>query len=298
MRKLLFIINPKSGAGSQAKVPALIDKVISKRDFLVEQRVVEAEGDVFRFGREAVEGGYYGVVAVGGDGTVNGVAAAVADTPVALGVVPCGSGNGLGHHLHVPMLVEGALEVINRDNVESFDYLTVNGRLCMCTCGMGFDAQVAYDFSQVGKRGFQTYLKTTLADYINFKPEDYVIELDDCLLKERAFVIACCNAAQYGNNSFIAPHASMQDGKIDVTIISPFHVLQAPIVGLSLFLKLIDKNHCVQGYRAREIKIRREKEGLMHIDGETVTMPAEVIVKCHPGSIKIFSPGKGENNKS
>lgn len=151
----------------------------------------------------------------------------------------------------------------------------------MCTCGMGFDAQVAYDFQLDGKRGFPTYVKTALEDYLKFKPQEYKIDIDGRSFTEKAFVIAFGNAAQYGNNGFIAPHASMQDGKVDMTVISPFHVLEVPIMGLSLFFKKIDLNHCVNIYRATTFRIHRFEPGPMHIDGDPVDMPCDVEVKCH-----------------
>ena len=141
MKKLLAVVNPKSGTGNQEQIPDLLDSVIDKSRFSVDVRVVQAEGDAYRFGREAVDNGYYGLVAIGGDGTVNGAASAVINTDVALAVVPCGSGNGLGRHLNIPMNVRKALSLINDDRVERFDYGTVNDRPFMCTCGMGFDAR-------------------------------------------------------------------------------------------------------------------------------------------------------------
>ncbi len=296
MKKLLAVINPKSGTGNQSQIPELLDQVIDKQLFSTTIREVEAEGDAYRFGREAVENGYYGLVAIGGDGTVNGAASAVINTDVALAVVPCGSGNGLGRHLNIPMNVKKALALINDDRVEQFDYCTVNDRPFMCTCGMGFDAQVAFDFAHAGTRGFTTYLKKTLSVYANYKCDDYVIELNGERIEEKAFVIALCNAAQYGNNSFIAPHASMQDGMVDMTVISPFKFYDAPLVGMSLFFKNIDKNRHVAVYRASEIRITRKRPGPMHIDGDPVEMPSELLIKCHRNGIKIFSPGLGENN--
>ena len=296
MKKLLAVVNPKSGTGNQEQIPDLLDSVIDKSRFSVDVRVVQAEGDAYRFGREAVDNGYYGLVAIGGDGTVNGAASAVINTDVALAVVPCGSGNGLGRHLNIPMNVRKALSLVNDDRVERFDYGTVNDRPFMCTCGMGFDAQVAFDFANAGTRGFTTYIKKTFSVYANYQCEDYIIEINGKRLEEKAFVIALCNAAQYGNNSFIAPHASMQDGMIDMTVISPFKFYSAPVVGLSLFFKNIDKNRHVAIYRASEIKIIRKHAGPMHIDGDPVEMPKELLIKCHRNGLKMFSPGLGENN--
>ena len=296
MKRLLAIINPKSGTDNKANVPALIDEIIDKSRFTVDLRYVEAEGDAYRFGREAVDGGYYGLLAIGGDGTVNGAAAAVIESDVALAVIPCGSGNGLGRHLNIPLNVKNALELVNKDQVEPFDYCTINDKPFVCTCGMGFDAQVAHDFAISGHRGFITYLRKTFSVYAKYKCEDYEIEFDGNKISEKAFVIALCNAAQYGNNSFIAPHASMQDGMIDMTIISPFRFYDSPFVGLSLFFKNIDKNSHVSIYRAKEIKIHRQNNAPMHIDGDPVIMPQDLVIKCHHNGIKVFSPGLGENN--
>jgi Sphingosine kinase and enzymes related to eukaryotic diacylglycerol kinase len=161
---------------------------------------------------------------------------------------------------------------------------------------MGFDAQVAYDFAMAGHRGFLTYLQKAFSVYATYEPDDYVLEMDGERIEMKAFVIALCNAAQYGNNSFIAPHASMQDGLIDVTVISPFKLVECANVGLRLFFKNIDKNKHVTIYRAREIKVRRKNEAPIHVDGDPVNMPAELVVKNHAGGIKIFSSGMGENN--
>ena len=296
MHKIIVIINPKSGTTDKAEVPAVIENVLNKNLFSVEYRYVAEEDDAFRFAREAVDGNYYGVMAVGGDGTVNGAASALVDTPVALAVVPCGSGNGLGRHMNIPMKIDEAIKIVNKNQVEDFDYCTLNDRPFMCTCGMGFDAQVAYDFALDGKRGLTTYVKKTILDYIHYEPENYRLEFDDHIIENKAFVISCCNAAQYGNNSFIAPHASIQDGLIDITMITPFPFFMAPVMGLRLFLKNIDKDHYVQIFRAKEVKIMREKAGPMHIDGDPEEMPAQLEIKCHPGGLKMFSPGLGENN--
>jgi YegS/Rv2252/BmrU family lipid kinase len=296
MKDLIAIINPKSGTNNHSCATALIDKVVDKSRFNVALRYVEKPGDAKRFAQEAVTHGCYGVIAVGGDGTVNGAASGLVNSDVALAVVPCGSGNGLARHLHIPLKMENALKVVNQDLVDSFDYCTLNDVPFMCTCGMGFDAQVAYDFQLDGKRGFPTYVKTALEDYLKFKPQEYKIDIDGRSFTEKAFVIAFGNAAQYGNNGFIAPHASMQDGKVDMTVISPFHVLEVPIMGLSLFFKKIDLNHCVNIYRATTFRIHRFEPGPMHIDGDPVDMPCDVEVKCHPRGIKIFTPGLGENN--
>ena len=243
--------------------------------------------------------GFYGVIAVGGDGTINEVAAALRDSSTALGIIPCGSGNGLARHLGIPMNVEKALEIINLDNIEALDYCTANDRPFFCTCGVGFDAHVSQKFAEARKRGPLSYIQKTLVEYLKYRCKTYSIEMNDRVVTEKAFVIACGNASQYGNNAFITPRASMHDGLIDVTVIHPFTPLDTAVLGVLLFTRHIDQDTNINTFRTSELTIHRPKPDVMHIDGEPIMMDADIHIKCHKAGIKIFLPvGDGDEKKS
>lgn len=290
MKKLLAIVNPKSGTHDQTSVPATITQVVDSSRFSVDFRHITAPGDAECFAREAVQGGYYGVIAVGGDGTINGAARGLIGTDVALAVVPCGSGNGLARHLGIPLKLQDAIAVVNHDDVQPIDYGTLCGQPFLCTCGVGLDAQVAYRFQQAGRRGFVPYVASCLSEYLTYKPGTFTVSIDGHEFTTKALDITCCNTAQFGFDSFIAPHASAQDGVLDVTIVSPLPVIGAPIVGLSLFTRNIDKQHWVHISRGKHITITRHQDGPMHIDGDPVTMPLTVQVDCHHAGVRIFLP--------
>lgn len=289
-KRILAILNPKSGTGSKDGIPPLLEQIVDHERFSLHLKTVVGEGDAERFARQAVAEGYDVVLAIGGDGTVNGAACGVRHTDTALAIVPCGSGNGLARHLGIPRDVKKALRVLNDFHVETFDYCSVNDTPFFCTCGMGFDAWVADKFAQAGSRGLVTYVKKTLTEYVKYKPREYRIELGGEVVTEKAFVIACGNAAQYGNNAFIAPHASMQDGMIDVTVIHPFNPLATPVLGALLFMKKIDKDLYVQTYRVDGLKIHRPYAEVMHLDGEPMQMPADLDIRMHKSGIKIIIP--------
>ena len=291
-KKLMAIINPFSGNSKKEHVPQLIEEVIDHTKFDVEIAFVSREQRVSDLAAQAVKKGYYGVIAVGGDGTVNGAATAVKDSDVALAIVPCGSGNGLARHLEIPMNMRKAIEAINRDHVEVCDYCTVGNETFVCTCGMGFDAEIADRYPQGNKRGPINYVKTAFEVYAHYKPIHCTIEIGDQKIDEDVFVITCANASQYGNNAFIAPHASLQDGLLDITVIRPFSPLESPIVGGSLFTKTVDKNRHVDIYRAKQVKMHSSEPNVFHIDGEPMDVITDMIVTCHPGGIKFFVGGE------
>ncbi len=289
-QKLMAVINPISGAVDKDSVPGIIERSIDHTLFDVDVRFTQYASHATKLAQEAIDKGYYGVIAIGGDGTINETATALRDTSTALGIVPCGSGNGLARHLNIPMNIEKALSIINLRHIEDLDYCTVNDRPFFCTCGVGFDALVSEKFAQAGRRGPMTYLQKALSEYLKYRSEVYVIETADKTITEKAFIIACGNASQYGNNAYIAPKASMNDGLIDVTVILPFTPIDTAIMGLLLFTKHLDQDTNIHSFRTSELTIRRPRPEMMHIDGEPIMMDADLHIRCHKGGIKIFLP--------
>ena len=298
-RKILAVINPISGTSNKEFMPETIARCIDPDKFDVVVRFTQHASHATLLTEEAIKEGFYGVIAVGGDGTINEVAAALRDSSTALGIIPCGSGNGLARHLGIPMNVEKALEIINLDNIESLDYCTANDRPFFCTCGVGFDAHVSQKFAEARKRGPLSYIQKTLVEYLKYRCKTYSIEMNDRVVTEKAFVIACGNASQYGNNAFITPRASMHDGLIDVTVIHPFTPLDTAVLGVLLFTRHIDQDTNINTFRTSELTIHRPKPDVMHIDGEPIMMDADIHIKCHKAGIKIFLPtGDGDEKKS
>ena len=289
-RHILAIINPVSGTGNKDKIPRLIDTVVDQENNDVSIVMSEYAGHAHEIALQAVQDGIDVVVAIGGDGTVNEVGSAVCGTDTALAIIPSGSGNGLARHLRISMNASRAFQVLNNGVVGQFDYCTVNGKPFFCTCGMGFDAEVSYKFSNEGTRGFITYVKTALTEFFKYKAQDYIIDVDGNKLEERAFVIACCNAAQYGNNAYIAPRATMQDGLIDVTVMHGFNIVESPLVGARLFFRQLDKDRHVSIYRGKHVVIERKHDDIIHIDGDPVMMPARVVIENVTNGIKILVP--------
>ena len=289
-RHILAIINPVSGTGSKDKIPRLIDTVVDQEKNDVSIVMSEYAGHAHEIATQAVNDGIEIVIAIGGDGTVNEVGSALCGTDTALAIVPSGSGNGLARHLRISMNASRALQVLNNGVVGQFDYCTINGKPFFCTCGMGFDAAVSYKFSNEGTRGFITYIKTALSEYIKYQPQDYVINIDGTELKEKAFVIACCNAAQYGNNAYIAPRATMQDGLIDVTVMHPFNMIESPLIGARLFLRQLNHDNHVSIYRGKHVIIERNQDDIVHIDGDPLVMPARVEIENVSRGIHILVP--------
>jgi diacylglycerol kinase (ATP) len=155
--------------------------------------------------------------------------------------------------------------------------------------GVGFDAYVSSLFAQAGKRGFQTYVKSTLKAFFGYKPEIYTLQTDEGTIEVKAFAITFANASQYGNNAYIAPNANIRDGYIDICILKPFPKWKMPLLGISLFMKLLPKLKYYQSFRVKNVLLKRENAGAVHIDGENLSLGTQLKISIQPQSLYVVT---------
>jgi YegS/Rv2252/BmrU family lipid kinase len=265
----------------------MIEKLLDKELFSYDIRETQYAGHATEIAHQAIDEGVDIVCAIGGDGTVNEVGRALIGSQTALAIIPCGSGNGLARHLMLPMDAGKAIKIINMCEIHDLDYGIINEKPFFCTCGMGFDAFISMKFAEAGKRGLTTYLENVLKEGLKYEPETYEIEDETGKKRYKAFLISAANASQYGNNAYIAPQASMSDGKLDVIIMEPFDVLEAPQISIDMFNKTLDKNSKIKTFKTQHIHVSRKEPGLIHYDGDPVMTDADVDISIVSKGIKM-----------
>lgn len=290
-KKIIFIVNPKSGTSGKERILELIDQQLDRDLFEWEIRTTQRAGHAAEIAKYAANQAIDIVCAIGGDGTVNETARAIVHTNTALAIIPSGSGNGLARHLHIPMDARGAIGILNECNIHPMDYGLINTHPFFCTCGMGFDAFISMKFAEAGRRGPLTYIENVLANGLIYDPDTYDIYIDDQQVSEyKAYCIACANASQYGNNAYIAPVASVRDGLMDVTIIQPFTVIDAPQIAIQLFNGKLPNNSRVKTFQCKKLHIHRSRPAAIHYDGDPVNTGTDIDVQIVHDGLLCISP--------
>lgn len=288
MKNIAFIVNPVSGPKTKNRITKLIRELLNKELFSPTVVTTEYAGHATQLAQQFALEGYYAVIAVGGDGTINEVGKGLCGTNTALGIIPNGSGNGFARHLEISTRMNRAVEMLNNSEVISVDYCTVNDIPFFSTFGVGFDALVAHDFSNTS-RGLKGYIESILKDIFQYKPEQYHLQGEGIDLTTSAFLINFANASQWGYDACIAPKASLQDGWMDVAIVSEFPLIKAPELAWQLFTKSIDENHYMHTIRAKEIMLERENESSpVHIDGTPTQMAKDLHIKIVEDGLKVL----------
>lgn len=291
--QIVFIVNPNSGTVRKRTILGKIVHLVDLDRFTFDIVETKYAGHATEIARAAANQGVEIVCAVGGDGTVNEAARALVHTATSLAIIPCGSGNGLARHLHIPMDIARAVRLINEGEARKMDYGIINLHPFFCTCGVGFDAFISEKFAQAGKRGPLSYIENILRNGLSYHPETYELEVEDenaHMATYKALLITCANASQYGNNAYIAPQASVRDGLMDVTIIEPFLIMEAPQLAMHLLNGTIDQSSHIKTFRCKHLLIKRSQRGVIHYDGDPAVTDANVDVSIVAGGLSCICP--------
>ncbi len=293
--KTVFVLNPRAGKNlHRPKLREQIGQFIRDHNLDATIELTTARGHAIKLARTAAMTGTERVVAVGGDGTMNEVAQGIVGTSTILGLIPCGSGNGLALHLGLPTTIDQAMQLLVNPTAMpiAIDTGVANGHPFFNAMGVGFDAEIGARFNRLTRRGLRAYIRTTLSAITSFVPSEMRVDYDGRQITSTATMIAVCNSDQYGNNAFIAPGARVSDGFLNLTLIPKVNLWQSCVLAARLFLGSIHRHKGVVCAEAETFTIHRDSPGLIHTDGETHLAEATVNVKVQKASLWIWVPQK------
>lgn len=295
-RHFLFLVNPFSGTGSKTDLPGLIRQMMDAHghDFTIQNTV--ASGD-YHFLEPDMDR-YTDIVVSGGDGTINNVVQALRKYQKPFGIIPAGSGNGLALSAGISRQPAVALDIIIRGKAQPTDAFTINGRFACMLCGLGFDARVAHDFANAGKRGLTTYVRKVISNFWSAQTHPFVLENGRDSLQLEAFFITIANSNQFGNQFTIAPKASLHDGLLDIVVMmrqSKWSVLLQTLKQVTGFIALqsveqISAEASVLYFQTTGLKIHNPSGALLHVDGDPADTSKLMDVVMLPGAFKMFYP--------
>ena len=291
--KSRFIFNPT--AGHNSRDPYLLAQT---RAFIAEHNldssvdVTERPHHATELAQAAIDDGCKLIVAIGGDGTLNETAKALVGSDITFGLIPCGSGNGLGRHLGLFGPSDIAFKALLDGRTKRIDTGLANEHPFFTAMGLGFDAEVNSRFNRLTRRGMSAYVRTTLQAWFAYRPDQYVIAGESLSINTDAFIVAVGNADQYGNDCFISPGAEVDDGRLNLTILKRVNMFTIPIVAWRLFRGSIHRSPTVICADGEHFIIKRAFAGPIHTDAEVRETGPEIEIRVLPLSLRMIVPAK------
>jgi diacylglycerol kinase (ATP) len=273
MKKYVFVINPSAGPNRKdLSEPIQSHMLLKNKPFEILKTAYA--GHAQELIKERLSQKNCVFVAVGGDGTINEVASMLISETQVLGIIPAGSGNGLARTLGIPSRLEEALDIILNGSGFDLDIGFINQRPFFCTAGLGFDAKCARDFAESKHgRGLKNYIKVFFKNYFSYKAE--ILKINDS--EKGFFSVTFANASQYGNDTFIAPLAKVDDGLLDMVLVKPHHKWSGLGIAWNLFRKKIHLSKFVEYQTGKDFHLDFIQEPNIHIDGEYLDLKTKKV---------------------
>jgi diacylglycerol kinase (ATP) len=269
---IAFIANPTAGRGYTQRFIERFEREARDLDQHIDVLWTKRQGHAVELAREAKQ--HCDVVCVaGGDGTVHEVVNGLMPDPVPLVVVPGGSGNDFASLFACPTTPHELVEVLRAGQGVRTDVIDCGIRYCANSVGIGFEALVTKQSLGIRNlRGLPLYLTAAARALVRYDCPPMTIELDDETITGERLLVSVGNGVRAGGGFYLTPDARVDDGRIDLCIVSPMGRLRI----LTLLPRSIPGKHtgnrAVQMRRSREVTLTAERPFHMHIDGEYVGM--------------------------
>ena len=297
-RKIIYIINPVAGTKDKGQLRQLIEDSTARAGIPYQVYPSVAGGDYSFLFPVIKEEKISDVVIAGGDGTINQVINSLLPCPVNFGIIPCGSGNGLALAAGISKKPEAALQTIFHGKIGTVDAFNINHRFSCMLCGLGFDAKIAKEFAEQPKRGLATYARLTMKHFLTMKRYPFTIKTAEHSFDTEACFISIANSNQFGNNFTIAPRASLNDGLLDVVIVTGKNKLNFVVQTVRQLagwnklktLNEIKENKGVIYFQTDRLYISNPTPAPLHIDGDPAETAKEIKVEILKHCFRLLQP--------
>lgn len=288
-KRMRVIVNPISGIGKQKRIESVLKSNLNHDIFDYEVKYTEYIHHGTELAREGADKGLDIVVAVGGDGSVNDVICGLQNTDTRLGIIPCGSGNGLARCMQIPLIPALATKVLNYYYELDIDTISINDQHIVASiAGVGFDAFIARLMKMAKTRGFAAYMNLIFREYSSYQCKDYHMVIDGKEIDRNAWFITFANSNQFGYNFAVAPQAKLNDGLIDISIVDKIPLEHIPITGPLVYANHFELSQHVEMFKAHDVWVYGNVDKWVNIDGEGENCGTELHFVNHQKSLKVI----------
>lgn len=293
-RFLFYVINPHSGVGTGRYARTRIKDLVREGREEAEIRSLHHHDDIREIVRDGIAKGATDIIAVGGDGTVSGVAGAVARKNVNMGIVPVGTANMLARELGIPLTVAGSLRVIHgRHSIRHIDAMEIGEERYVYQIVLGPSSEALSRLTPVGKKlfGRYAYVLAGMRMLADFHPLWTYGMIDGKEVRMWASQIMIANAGILGAKPFrVGPDVRADDGKVEVVIMKGRTRTSFVTAGIDLVTGNYYSKNGLRYFSARDhIRLKCEPRTLVKADGEFIG-PTPVEIRILPRAVNIIVP--------
>ncbi len=289
--KLLIVNNPISGDLEKEELLKQARKICRQYGYLVAMYQTTGEDDASKLRAKIEKESPEKIAVYGGDGTFALVAEAAMHTEIPVGIVPCGSANGMARELGVPKDCNQALkDILQSRYYADLDLIRINDdRYCLHIADVGINANIVQAFEKDEARGLAVYGKYLLDALSDLQPFKVHIETPDETLDIEAVMVAFANGRKFGTGVPINTVGNPFDGKFEIDMILEMTTGQAIKTGLSALSDVFATGEHKRTLSVSEAHVRFDRPRLLQVDGEVVGKRQKLDLKIVEGAVKYIT---------
>lgn len=295
MPPIEVIVNAAGGSFADGETEAVLREAFAANDLEIDLHLARDGGQIDEFAKEAASSDAQVVVAGGGDGTINAVAAEVVDSSKTFGVLPLGTLNHFSKDLGIPQDLAGAVATVKNGHKICVDLGEVNGRIFLNNSSIGLYPSIVRQREQQQHRlGRGKWYAAFVAALKVFRRDPFFrveFEIDGKhFLRKTPFVFI-------GNNEYamdlyhIGARPNLTDGKLSVYFLRRGGRWGVIVMLLRTFFGCLRQWNDFETILTTEIAINVRKKSVMTaLDGEVVMMETPLNYRIRPKSLSVLVP--------
>ncbi|MFW9929651.1 MAG: diacylglycerol/lipid kinase family protein [Candidatus Thorarchaeota archaeon] len=305
--KWLAVVNPTSAAGRTLSKWKKISHYLEQVGVKFDETKSEYVGHAIDIVKNEIDN-YDGILAVGGDGTVNEVINGILSSSPEklLAILPTGTGNDLANTFQLHLDLTLACKTIISGKPRKIDVGMVQGkdfnkktikRFFGGVASFGFDADVAYDTNASTKilPGTWNYLRSVFKNWIRLTPKIFQLTYsnsnisDKRTIEQKQLLCAIGNGKFYGGGMMICPDALVTDNMLDITLIDPVKRIEFLKVFPSVYSGTHKNHPAVHLSKANQIFVSSKVKIRYQVDGEVLGY-TPVKLSSTPSVLQVLAP--------
>jgi YegS/Rv2252/BmrU family lipid kinase len=281
------IVNPNAGNGKGRKDWNRIADILKKNGIRFKVKPTERKGHATELTRELIAGGFRKIISIGGDGTLNEIINGIFTqdhcpaTEITLGLIPVGTGNDWGRMFGIPLVYEGAVQVIKEGKLMLHDVGVISYYIgeekvkgyFINIAGLGFESIVVRKTNKQKDKGMSNkaiYFYNLLSSLLTYRHTLADITIDGKTSRAKIFSINVGNGRYCGGGMRQTPDALPDDGLLDITVIKEIGKIEIIKSLKILYDGTILSHPKVDGYRSNNLKVSSDSLLYLEADGESL----------------------------
>ncbi|NNE32809.1 MAG: diacylglycerol kinase [Winogradskyella sp.] len=289
-KNILVIINPKAGSSDAVTVSEIVKNRSKSLGLNTSFYYTTGKNDKQEIEQLIANNNFDRAIVAGGDGTINLVATIAVKYNIAIGILACGSANGLAASLELPQDINSQLEIAINNTVTSIDTLLINNNVCLHIADIGINAELIYNYETSQSRGMTGYLKQTIPTLFKSKyPYHFSISSEEIETEKKGVLLAFANAKKYGTGAVINPEGSIMDGSFEIIL---FKKLSLKAIAKSFLKDYSFSPTSVEIFKSRSVTVKSKTPIALQVDGEYIGDFEKFTAQIKPNSLRIALPNR------